>query len=233
MKKPGTTGFREGTLQSQVMSVLRDKRWHCRECEYENVPSNQLAGGGGIQGLQRGTKSRPGIVIDSRTDRCPKCNKKTRQDRWTGETQSASAAAGISPTLVEAVLLCYDYTDAIEQRRRPRHELVIDHRFPMLRWGAAEEAFDADSSHHEIRRKFQLLKKDASGNHNLLKSRDCENCSKTGQRGTPFGIVYFYEGGQTWDSSIPHKGSGAEKGCRGCGWYDFDAWRRSLNAKVR
>ncbi len=50
-------------------------------------------------------------------------------------------------------------------------------------------------SNEDIRDKFQLLKKsNGSVSHNLLKSRACENCYKKGQRGTPFGIQFFYAG---------------------------------------
>jgi hypothetical protein len=71
-----------------------------------------------------------------------------------------------------------------------------------------------------------------AGNHNLLKSRSCENCIKTGKRGSPMGIDFWYFGGQNWDQNIPPKGKDAEKGCIGCGWYDFEKWRNSLNQKL-
>ncbi|WP_287274863.1 MULTISPECIES: hypothetical protein [unclassified Okeania] len=67
----------------------------------------------------------------------------------------------------------------IEQRQRPRHEIIIDHRFPMERWGNIEETHNLNMSETEIKQKFQLLKKDSGGNHNLLKSRSCEFCIKT------------------------------------------------------
>jgi len=71
-------------------------------------------------------------------------------------------------------------------------------------------------SEDEINKKFQLLKKDASGNHNLLKSRSCKRCIKTGKRGTPFGIKFWYKGGENW-SCADQKGAEAA-GCVGCGW---------------
>ncbi|MDJ0661246.1 MAG: hypothetical protein QNJ42_17405 [Crocosphaera sp.] len=73
--------------------------------------------------------------------------------------------------LIQKILDFYSYTDVIEQRKRAAHELVIDHRFPMERWDNAEKSLSVDMSDDEILRKFQLLKKDSSGNHNLLKSR--------------------------------------------------------------
>ena len=103
----------------------------------------------------------------------------------------------------------------------------------MERWGEGEASHSIEMSSEVIRAKFQLLKKDASGNHNLLKSRACERCIATGKRGTPFGIAYWYEGCEAWDLSIPIRGFEAEKGCQGCGWYDFNAWRLSLNQTLK
>lgn len=223
---------KRGSLQGRVFEVLSDKRWHCRSHEYKSIPSGQLAGGGGIQGLQRGTRGRQGIKIESKTDFCENCQKKTRWDKWTGGYQKANAAAGIPPSLQNKVLSHFDNVDVIEQRKRPVHELVIDHRFPMLRWGNAETKLSADMPKAEIEKKFQLLKFDGSGNHNLLKSRACEVCFKTAQRGAPFGINFFYKGGAMWPTNIPASGVEAELGCVGCGWYDFAAWRVALNLKL-
>ena len=227
MNKP-----KQESLQSKVRAVLADKRWHCRSHEYKHIASEQLAGGGGIQGLQRGTKNRPGLKIESKKEHCEKCGRKTRWDRWTGEYQSANAPAGISETLKQKILAHFNHADAIEHRQRPAHELVIDHRFPMIRWGATETKLSSEMSAKEIEQKFQLLKFDGSGNHNLLKSRACEVCFETGKRGTPFGIKFFFKGNANWPKSIPSFGAEAEKGCVGCGWYDFAKWREALNLKL-
>lgn len=227
MKQP-----KKGSLQSKVLAVLQDTKWHCRSHEYKHLRIEQFAGGGGIQGLQRGTRSRLGLIIESRTDYCEKCKRKTRWDRWTGKTQEANAPAGISPVLCARILAYYKNTDIVEQRERPSHELTVDHRFPMNRWGVAEEKLPDDLPESEIQRKFQLLKKDSSGFHNLLKSRACENCVKTGKRGTPFGIKYFYHGDESWPKEVPPTGVAAEKGCVGCGWYDFGKWREAINLKL-
>ena len=83
-------------------------------------------------------------------------------------------------------------------------------------------------SEQEIKRKFQLLKKDEGGNHNLLKSRACERCIAHKKRGTPLGIKFWYVGGEDWPLEV-ERGPEAEPGCHGCGWYDFQAWRDALN----
>ncbi len=223
--------IKANSSQYKVFNLLSDQKWHCRQCEGKQIASSQYAGGGGIQGLQRGTRKRPGCVIETISQDCDNCDRKTKQDRWTGEIQSANSAANIPKILANRILEVYNYTDIIEQRKRTAQELVIDHRFPMLRWGESEPPHLSSMSEDEIKKKFQLLKKDMSGNHNLLKSRSCERCKKTDKRGTPLNINFWYEGGEKWSSS--HKeGAEAEAGCVGCGWYDFAAWRNALNQKL-
>ena len=217
------------TLQYQVFQILKDCQWHCRTCAQKIVNTQQYAGGGGIQGLQRGTRTRPGIVIESATAECSDCHEVAKCDRWTGEFQSSNSASGIPQGLQDKIFEYYQYTDVIEQRRRTAHDLVIDHRLPMERWGTAEDANSINMTEDEINQKFQLLKKDASGNHNLLKSRACERCIASGKRGYPMGIKYYYAGDENWPIDCPTSGPGAERGCYGCGWYDLETWRESLN----
>lgn len=224
--------LKPGSSQLKVFSLLSDQKWHCRTCEGKQVASEQYAGGGGIQGLERGTKSRPGLHLETKRDFCNICNKKTRWDRWTGQIKPSNAPAIIPPKLADRILKLYDYKDVIENRKRPTHELVIDHRFPMQRWGKAEPSHDINMNENEIKSKFQLLKKDSAGNHNLLKSRSCERCMKTGKRGQPMGIRFWYSGGENWPDNIPPLGAEAEGGCIGCGWYDFESWRNALNATL-
>ncbi|MEW5857114.1 MAG: restriction endonuclease [Cyanobacteriota bacterium] len=202
--------------QQKVFDLLSDQKWHCREHEGKLIASSQYAGGGGIQGLQRGTRTRPGLLIEKESRDCLICRKKTLWDCWTGEIKSANSAANIPASLGQKIFKVYAYTDVIEQRQRATHELVIDHRFPMERWGENEPPHLTSMSDAEIKKKFQLLKKDASGNHNLLKSRSCERCIKTGKRGAPFGIRFWYRGGEDWPS-IHQRGAEAEEGCVGCG----------------
>jgi len=221
-----------GSLQAKYFELLSDQKFHCRKCAQREIGSEQLAGGGGVQGLQRGTKNRPGIVIDTISEYCEDCGKKTKWDRWTGEFQQANSASSIPKKLQKRVLDHYGYEDTIEQRRRQAHELVIDHRIPMERWGENEENNGVEMSVDDIQKKFQLLKKDSSGNHNLLKSRSCERCIQTGKRGYPMGIKYYYKGNEDWPSDCPTTGREAERGCVGCGWYDFEAWRKGLNSII-
>lgn len=212
--------------QPAILRVLVDREWHCRH-EYAHADSDQAAGGGGIQGLERGTKKRPGFVIETENKYCEECGER-EHDRWIGERKEPNPAANIPASAAKRIYQYYDYRDAIQQRERKPQDLVIDHRVPMERWGQAEESIPKDISKEKIQRKFQLLKNDGDGNHNLLKSRACEKCIESEIRGTPFGIKFWYEGGPEWPDDVPKKGPEAEKGCVGCGWYNFDKWRKEL-----
>ncbi len=226
------TFLNKASLRYRVFQILKDEQWHCRKCDYAGVDSTQIAGGGGIQGLQNGSKTRPGIVIESKTDFCSNCNSSQRFDRWTGAFQNSNSASGIPKALQDKILNYYNFEDVIEQRCRRSHELVIDHRFPGIRRGETEDANSPDMDCAEIEHKFQLLKKDDAGNHNNLKSRACEKCKATGKRPYPLGIKFFYAGNENWPAGCPESGAGAEKGCVGCGWYNFDEWRKTLNKKL-
>lgn len=224
--------FNPSTKVYKVFKVLQDQQWHCRVCEYNHVGSSQLAGGSGIQGLQRGTHSRPGLVIDSGNHLCMKCEDMTRHDRWTGNFEKAIPASSMPRNFVRRAVSLLGSRDVVEQTERPSNQLTVDHKVPMLRWDANEQALQtaySSMSDDDIRARFQLLKQsNGSVSHNLLKSRACERCFKTGRRGTPFGIAFFYAGGPLWEV--------AEKdpnGCVGCGWHDFNAWRLELNQFLR
>ena len=217
------------SLQQQIFKLLKKKNWVCRVCEGKNIQSGQYAGGGGIQGLQRGTLKRKGLKIASQTRECSKCQKKTRQDRWAGKFLTSVVPATMNHKLRRRILKTYGYIDAVELRKRQETALVIDHRFPLIRWNRSEEKLDQQMAVETIKAKFQLLKKDESGNHNQAKSRACEECFRSNKRGAPMGIRYWYEGGEQWAPEIPKKGLEAERGCKGCGWYDLIRWREMLN----
>ncbi len=232
IKQYEETFKREKTLQYQYFQILKDCEWHCRKCAAKIVDSEQLAGGGGVGGLRRGSRSRPGLNIISEIRTCEHCGSTGKWDKWIGTFKHANSAAGLSKKLQTKILKHYRYTDVIEQRVRQEYALIIDHRFPMERWGEAEQKNSDNMTGEEIERKFQLLKKDDAGNHNLLKSRACERCIVTGKRGYPLGIKFYYSGTENWPENCPEFGADAEQGCFGCGWYDFNTWRNVLNKYI-
>lgn len=198
-----------GTKQLQTFEVLEDQDWHCRNHAYNHIVSGQIAGSGGSQGLKRGSATRPGLTIEHESRYCAECGRAHRHDRWTGGR------------------------DVVDNVSRSVNEVTLDHKLPMKRWNEITSKQKTDyqgMTDDDIRARFQLLKK-SNGNvsHNLLKSRACEDCFETGERGTPFGIRYFYAGDERWQG----EDATDAKGCVGCGWYDIDAWRASLNRKLR
>lgn len=225
--------FDTNTKIYKVYEVLSDMQWHCRACEYGHVESTQIAGGAGIQGLQRGTQSRPGMIIDSDDHLCANCEATTRHDRWTGNYTQAIPSPSMPRSFMSRAVRLLGSRDVVEQTERPANQLTVDHKVPMLRWKAEEQTAQtsfSSMSDEDIRARFQLLKKsNGSVSHNLLKSRACERCFKSGRRGTPFGIIFFYEGGPIWEPAEKQDPSG----CVGCGWYDFDEWRRCLNQRLK
>ncbi len=224
--------FNKGTKIYQVWLVLKDQQWHCRECEYTHVNITQIAGGSGIQGLQRGTKSRDGLEIDSANHLCPKCERTTRHDRWTGGFETAIPSPSMPQGFARRVIGLLSSRDVVDGSERSPSQLTVDHKLPIIRWSPETQQTQSaysTMSDDDIKTHFQLLKKsNGSISHNLLKSRACEQCFKTGERGTPFGLRFFYEGGPRWEPADKKDPSG----CVGCGWYDFDQWRRQLNNRL-
>lgn len=225
--------FGEGTKARAVFAVLKDRQWHCRTCEYKHVESTQIAGSGGIQGLKRGSAGRPGLDIKSGNHLCTTCDKKTYQDRWTGNTKPSVVQGSMSTRFKHRVVKLLGRRDVVDGSERRRDELTVDHKLPRIRWSTAvskKQTAYSSMNDADIRKNFQLLKaSNGSVSHNLLKSRACEHCFKTGKRGKPLGIAYFYEGGERWKPKDKKDASG----CIGCGWYDFDKWRKSLNRALR
>ena len=232
-----TGGFEESfdtnSKSYQVYTILKDQQWHCRECEYRHTGITQIAGGSGIQGLQRGTQTRLGMIIESDNHFCLKCNRTTRHDRWQGAFQSSVQGRSMPTSFTKRTIQVFDSRDVVENTERPPNQLTIDHKLPRIRWSeeSAQRLTDyANMDENDIKAHFQLLKKsNGSVSHNLLKSRACERCFKTGRRGEPFGISFFYSGGSKWEPSDNKD----PNGCVGCGWYDFAVWRENLNELIQ
>lgn len=109
------------------------------------------------------------------------------------------------------------------------HSILPDHKFPEIRWGENPEITkNSGLSDEEARRKFQPL----SNRFNLLKKEACKKCFSEGKRQFPYGIKFYYEGGEMWDAQYPKQGPQAEAGCIGCGWYDLLKWKEALNKEL-
>lgn len=105
-----------------------------------------------------------------------------------------------------------------------------DHKFSEIRWDETTKTKNPDTiTDDEIRNKFQLL----TNQRNQQKREVCRICFQTGKRGSIYGINYFYEGSEDWNSKFPIKGKEAEKGCIGCPWYDIEEWRKHIINELR
>lgn len=208
--------FNEGTKLAQIFTILSDSNWHCGKHE---LPGTQPAKA--IQIIRQ-----HGFAIENRTSYCSICKDKTVHRRLISTVAAIPSFVRlqIPAQLRLRALKFYNNTEAITLRRMLPTQLEIDHRFPQVRW-VKDEAYKLSLSDDELHNKFQLLTRE----HNLWKSRYCEHCKKTGERGTFIGINYFYLGGPKWDTSIP---GDDERGCIGCFWYDPESWRNSLNVAL-
>lgn len=209
--------FNQGTKQAEVFDILSDMKWHCGKHE---LPGTQPAKN--IQIMRQ-----HGYTVENDTRMCGKCGYRTVHRRLVSTTPTCHSRIRepLPPGVRERVLALYDCTDVVSLRKELPALLEVDHRFPQVRWGGDEvhDSFDDDV---DLRAKYQLMTR----SHNLWKSRYCERCAQTGQRGTFIGIEYFYEGGPNWDHELE---SDDERGCIGCFWYNPDAWRAALNAFLR
>jgi hypothetical protein len=209
--------FKDGTRVAHIFELLSDGEWHCGKHE---LPSTQPAKY--IQTLRQ-----HGFQVVNQTRYCPQCRDKTvhRLLISTSPTRASSLRLRIPRKLRQRIYACYAHVEAITMREMSPTQLEIDHRFPQVRW-SEDETFDPYMPTAEIRRRFQLLTRA----NNLWKSRYCEHCKATGERGTFIGIAYFAEGGPHWNPAIP---ADDERGCFGCFWYNPHVWRQALNATLQ
>lgn len=205
--------FNEGTKLAKIFTILSDCKWHCAKHE---LPGTQPA-----KAIQ--TIRQHGFEIENKTILCKTCQYKTIHRRLISIEQKKPSFVRlqIPSKLRKRVLKHYKKIEAISVREMVPNQLEVDHRFPQVRW-SRDESYDPNITDEELHNKFQLLTRQ----HNLWKSRYCEHCQKTGERGTFIGINFFYEGGSNWDSKIPVDDV---RGCQGCFWHNPDKWREKLN----
>ena len=211
-----THPFNEGTKLAKVFTILSDGEWHCGKHE---LPGTQPAKA--IQIIRQ-----HGFEIENKTIYCDTCEDKTVHRKLVSAepTKPSFVRQQFPAKLRKRILRHYGNVEAITLRDMIPNQLEVDHRFPQVRW-SSDESYDPEMSEKELHENFQLLTRQ----HNLWKSRYCENCSKTGERGTFIGINFFAEGGSQWDTNLAPDD---ERGCYGCFWYDPDKWRQALNELI-
>jgi hypothetical protein len=221
MKNP----FKEGSTQHHDFNVLSDLKWHCTKCELKTGQAKTWQVWRQEQGIQMDTDENG--KWDGRFF-CKKCgrvtvHRKLKSVELLDETKSRS---GISPSLAKKVKEIYNDEEAVFLRKISPNQLEVDHKFPQVRWGKNEDKNGVSMTENEIKSKFILL----SRSNNLLKSRHCEKCFKTGERGSFPGIYFWYNGTKEWDKKIDKHN---EDGCVGCFWHDPYKWRKKLNDAIK
>lgn len=201
-----------------IFNILKDGKWHCRNCDISNPNFARR-----IQDLKE-----KGYTIATHLNyHCPVCgNNRSTRLMLLPINRVEMAGNGYetwSPALRARILRVLGNIDVYENTSN--RNCLPDHKFSEIRWDDATKAENLETmTDQEIRDKFQLL----TNQRNQQKREVCRKCFQTGQRGSIFGISYFYAGNETWDDQIPQKGKAAEKGCIGCPWYDIDRWRKEL-----
>ena len=213
--KPNTTSYYD-------WEIMKDLQWHCAKCELKSAQAKTWQ-----------VWRQKGIQLD--TDEkgnfykrifCKTCNSKTvhRKLKSLKISDDTKIRSGVPPKLAKRVKQVYKNQEAMLLREMPPKELEVDHKFPQVRWCENEQENSVDMSEEEIKQKFILLTR----SNNLLKSRFCERCVKTGKRGHFPGIYFWYKGDENWRG----KRKCDENGCIGCFWYDPYRWREELNKIV-
>ncbi|MHA1288051.1 MAG: restriction endonuclease [Candidatus Thorarchaeota archaeon] len=199
--------------------ALTSFEWTCQRCGLPNNPNWARR----MQDIKE-----LGYTIATDTNRyCSKCGQNTTHLILTALPRGQETGYETwEPQLRKRILKILGNYDVYENRISSAYALLPDHKFPEIRWDErTRQENPRDMTAEEIKAKYQLM----SNQRNQQKREVCRTCFQTGQRGTPFGILYFYEGDATWSLDIPVRGIEAEHGCVGCGWYDMQKWRRSLN----
>lgn len=192
--------------------------WQCVECTLPKNPNWARR----IQDLKEF-----GFTLATDTKRyCPKCKANKTHLIMLPIERGGNEGNGYetwSPALRKRIIRVLGGFDVYECVNSPH--CLPDHKFSEIRWDDGTKAENPDTmTDEEIRQKFQLM----TNQRNQQKREVCRTCFQTGKRGIAYGIPYFYEGTEEWDSSIPAKGKDAERGCIGCAWYDLAEWRKHL-----
>lgn len=209
---------------NKFLKLLLDKDVICSKCYLTPVTSNPQKP---IQNL----RDKGYVISTDRNKYCSRCNKKTTHYILTPIlSNDQNNYELVSPALKYRICQVFDFRDSYTGIKNTSSKAFVpDHKFPEDRWDKdTADINNNDMSKDKIKQKFQLLTIQT----NLQKQKHCAKCIKTGQRGYPFGIKYYYKGSEKWDKNIPSKGKKAEEGCVGCGWYDLLEWKKQLNHKL-
>jgi len=212
-------GIKKAKITKPFFDSLVKGEWQCVACTLPKNPNFARR----IQDLKEF-----GYTLATDTNRyCPNCKAKKTHILLLPIPRGISDGNGyetFSPKLRIKIIKALGAIDVYENRKN-LHTLP-DHKFSEIRWDESTKSVNLDTMDDtQIRQKFQLL----SNQRNQQKREVCRACFQSNKRSYPFGIKFYYKGTENWETSIPKKGSNAEDGCIGCGWYDLAKWREELN----
>jgi len=212
--------FKIGSTSYDDFEKMSDLKWHCSKCELKSGQAKtwQVWRQSGLQ-LRKDDKGNWYKKIA-----CPICNNQTihRSLESLEISDNTVNRSGIPQKLSKRIKEILKNEEAVFLRKLISNELEIDHKFPQIRWSTNEDKNLNEMSEAEIKRKFILLNR----SNNLLKSRNCEKCFKTGKRGNFPGIYFWYKGDEEWPKDCEPTN---ESGCVGCYWHNPYSWREELN----
>ncbi len=214
------------TMTDELLIEIINKGSVCSAC-FSNGDNYNPNPQKNVQNL----RDRGYIIVTQRGVQCAKCGQRKARYTLTPVMMNNEYSTETIPSrLKKKICEVFDYRDAYTGIKNPNVASHIpDHKFPEDRWDSdTAVANDVDMTAQEIMEKFQLL----NAQTNMQKKQWCSECIRTGKRGYPFGIKYYYSGNEEWDKTIPTKGKAAEQGCVGCGWYDMLKWKEELNKKL-
>lgn len=216
--------FKEGTTSHNDFNILSDLKWHCTKCELKSGQAKTWQVWRQM-GIQLDKDERGNFY---KTLVCERCKGKTihRKLKSLEISEETKIRSGFPQKLINRIKHILNFEEALFLRKMMPRELEVDHKFPQVRWNKNEPVNGTDMKAEEIKEKFILLTR----SNNLLKSRYCEKCCKTGKRGCFPGVYFWYEGDEEWDVKIDKHD---EAGCEGCFWYNPYKWREELNKIVK
>lgn len=211
--------FKIGTTQFYDFQLMSDLKWHCTKCELKSGQAKTWQVWRQEKGIQL-AQDETGNWFKKME--CCHCHQVTIHRRLLSTelvTNDLKARSSMPPEIAKRAKSIYGCIDEYSVRNEPANQLEIDHRIPQVRWDG-DETNNRDLTDAQIKEKFMLL----SRANNLLKSRICEECKRTGKRGKGYkSIEFWYAGSETYDSSI---------GCFGCFWHNPTKWREEINKVV-
>lgn len=209
----------KGSETYKVFESLLTGKWECRSCGAGKINDQPAAR---IRDIKKN-----GFIVATKSRTCSTCIKKQYHDIlliFDIESKAKSEfRKPISAQMKIKIISELGSKDVFFNSVRPSNEFVIDHKFPSQRW-EKPETDNNQLSYSDIKNKFQLL----TNQSNMLKSRLCDDCCRTGIRPDFLGIKWFYHGNENWVSN-----NKIGSGCYGCPWFDLEEWKNKINVILK